>query len=70
MSGPGDRRRGPVTHKSRGKVRRLPSGRNIEQVTGEQFAKILHLRRLFSYVVVDTSSGLTDAVLSAMTPAM
>jgi pilus assembly protein CpaE len=38
-----------------------------EQVTGDQFAKILqYLRRLYSYVVVDTSSGLSDAVLSAM----
>jgi pilus assembly protein CpaE len=38
-----------------------------ENVTGDQFAKILdYLRRLYSYIVVDTSSTLTDAVLSAM----
>jgi pilus assembly protein CpaE len=38
-----------------------------ENVTGEQFSKILkYLRQLYSYVVVDTSSSLTDVVLSAM----
>ena len=38
-----------------------------EQVTGEQFAKVLnYLRRLYSYIVVDTSSILTDPVLAAI----
>jgi pilus assembly protein CpaE len=38
-----------------------------ENVTGEQFSKILnYLRRLFSYVVVDTSSILTDPTLAAI----
>ena len=37
-----------------------------ENINGEQFGKILkYLRRLYSYVIVDTSSSLTDAVLSA-----
>jgi pilus assembly protein CpaE len=40
---------------------------NAENVTGEQFSKILnYLRRLFSYVVVDTSSILTDPTLAAI----
>ncbi len=40
---------------------------NAENVTGEQFSKILnYLRRLFSYVVVDTSSILTDPTLAAV----
>ncbi|MBN2548618.1 MAG: response regulator [Anaerolineales bacterium] len=38
-----------------------------ESITGEQFAKVLEfLCQMFSYVVVDTSSTLTDVVLSAM----
>lgn len=38
-----------------------------ENVTGEQFAKVLkYLRTLFSYIVVDASSTLTDVVLGAM----
>jgi pilus assembly protein CpaE len=38
-----------------------------ENVTGEQFAKVLRfLRGMFSYVVVDASSTLTDVVLAAM----
>lgn len=38
-----------------------------ENVTGEQFSKILEfLRQWFTYVVVDTASILTDAVLAAM----
>lgn len=40
---------------------------HAESVSGEAFSKILkYLRRLFSYVVVDTSSSLTDAVLTAI----
>ncbi len=38
-----------------------------ENVNGEQFGKMLEvLRRFFSYVVVDTSSWLTDITLSTM----
>jgi pilus assembly protein CpaE len=38
-----------------------------ENVTTEQFTKVLEfLRRMFSYVIVDTSSTLTDVVLGAM----
>jgi pilus assembly protein CpaE len=38
-----------------------------ENVTGEQFSKILKfLRRMFAYVVVDTSSYLSDIVLSSI----
>jgi pilus assembly protein CpaE len=38
-----------------------------ENVTGEQFEKVLKfLCRMFSYVVVDTSSALTDITLAAI----
>jgi pilus assembly protein CpaE len=38
-----------------------------ENVTAEQFVKIVeYLRRLYSYVIVDTSSYLTDAVLATL----
>jgi len=38
-----------------------------ENVTGEQFSKILdHLRNEYAYVLVDTSAILTDSVLAAM----
>jgi pilus assembly protein CpaE len=38
-----------------------------ESVSGDQFIKVLkYLRRLYSYVVVDTSSSLTDVTLAAM----
>lgn len=38
-----------------------------ENVTGEQFAKVLrYLRNVYSYIVVDASSTLTDVVLAAM----
>jgi pilus assembly protein CpaE len=38
-----------------------------ESVTGDQFASVLqYLTRLFSYVVVDTSSTLTDSVLACI----
>lgn len=38
-----------------------------ESVTGNQFAKVIeYLRCMFSYVVIDTSSILTDVVLAAM----
>jgi pilus assembly protein CpaE len=38
-----------------------------EGVTGDQFAKLLaYLRRLYSYVIVDTASSLTDVTLAAI----
>jgi pilus assembly protein CpaE len=38
-----------------------------ENVTGEQFAKVLKfMRSMYSYIVVDASSTLTDVVLAAM----
>jgi pilus assembly protein CpaE len=38
-----------------------------ESVSGDQFIKVLkYLRRLYSYVVVDTSSSLTDVTLAAI----
>lgn len=38
-----------------------------ENVTGEQFGKVLkYLRSMFSYIIVDASSALTDVVLAAM----
>jgi pilus assembly protein CpaE len=38
-----------------------------ENVTGEQFVKILnYLRRMFTYILVDTSSSLTDATMGAI----
>ncbi len=58
-------------------VTHTPSGINIlaapsrpemaDKVTGEQFSKVLqYLRRIYNYIVVDTSSYLTDIVLSSM----
>lgn len=58
-------------------VRHPTSGLNIlaapmrpeqaEKVTGEQFGKVLeYLREIYSYIIVDTSSYLTDVVLSAL----
>jgi len=38
-----------------------------ESVTGEQFSKLIqYLRRMFTYIVIDTSSTLTDVVLSGI----
>ncbi len=58
-----------ITHGSSGvKVLTSPSRpEEAENVNGEAFSKVLtYLRRLYSYVIVDTSSTLTDAVLSAI----
>jgi len=58
-----------ITHKgTKVKLLAAPSRPEYaENVTGEQFAKVLqYLRRLFSYVVVDTTSTLTDEVLAAI----
>ena len=58
-----------ISHKMSG-IRVLTAPTRPEQaesVSGEAFGKILkYLRRLYSYVVVDTSSTLTDVVLSAI----
>jgi len=58
-----------ITHGDSGvKILTAPSRPEYaENVTGEQFSQILkYLRQLYSYVVVDTSSSLTDVVLSAI----
>ena len=58
-----------VTHGDSGvRILTAPSRPEFaENVTGEQFGKVLkYLTELYSYVVVDTSSSLTDAVLSAI----
>ncbi|MFC1997030.1 CpaE family protein [Chloroflexota bacterium] len=58
-----------ITHGDSGvKILTAPSRPEFaEEVTGQQFSKILdYLRQLFSYVVIDTSSSLTDVVLSAI----
>lgn len=58
-----------IKHNASG-VKVLPSPSRpeyAENVTGEQFAKVLKfLCRMFSYVVVDTSSALTDITLAAI----
>jgi pilus assembly protein CpaE len=57
-----------VTHSDSG-VKILPAPHRpeyAENVTGEQFTKVIRaLSQLFSYVVVDTSSALTDITLGA-----
>jgi pilus assembly protein CpaE len=58
-----------LTHAASG-VKILPAPYRpeyAENISGDQFAQILqYLRRLFSYVVVDTSSSLTDIDLAAI----
>jgi pilus assembly protein CpaE len=56
-----------LTHAASGiKVLAAPSRPEMaEWITGEQFSKVLqYLRQLFSFVVIDTSSHLTDVILS------
>jgi pilus assembly protein CpaE len=58
-----------ITHTKSGvKILVAPSRPEYaESVSGDQFIKVLkYLRRLYSYVVVDTSSALTDVTLAAM----
>jgi pilus assembly protein CpaE len=44
-----------------------PKPELAEKVTGEQFSKLLnYLRRIYSYIIVDTASQLTDAVQGAL----
>lgn len=58
-----------LTHSMTG-VKILPSPSRpeyAESVTGEQFAKVLqYLRKLYSYIVVDTSSAMDDVTLAAV----
>lgn len=58
-----------LTHAATG-IRILPGPSKPEQsesVNGEQFVKVINfLRNIYSYVLVDTSSTLTDAVLGAI----
>jgi len=58
-----------ISHKMSGlRILTAPSRpEHAESVSGEAFGKILkYLRQLYSYVIVDTSSTLTDVVLSAI----
>jgi pilus assembly protein CpaE len=58
-----------VTHSASGiNILAAPSRPEMaEKVTGDQFAKVLqYLRNLYTYIVIDTSSYLTDIVLSIM----
>jgi pilus assembly protein CpaE len=58
-----------ISHKMSGlRILTAPSRpEQAESVSGEAFGKILkYLRRSYSYVVVDTSTTLTDVVLSAI----
>lgn len=58
-----------ITHKT-SKVRILAAPARpeyAESVTGEQFGKVIqYLRRMYSYIVIDTSSTLTDEVVAAI----
>jgi pilus assembly protein CpaE len=58
-----------ITHGASGvKILTAPSRPEYaENVSGDQFSEILqYLRQLYSYVIVDTSSSLTDVVLGAI----
>jgi pilus assembly protein CpaE len=58
-----------ITHHSSG-VKILscpPRPEYAESVSGEQFGKVLdYLRRLYSYIVIDAASSLTDVTLTAL----
>lgn len=58
-----------ITH-ARSGIKILPAPSRpeyAEDITGDQFYKILqYLRRLFSYVIVDTSTAISDVTLSAI----
>ncbi len=44
-----------------------PRPEYADNISPDQFRKILkHLRRMFSYIIVDTSSTLTDTIISAL----
>jgi pilus assembly protein CpaE len=45
----------------------VPKPEMAEKITGEQFVKILRfLRRLYHFIIIDTSSYLTDPIITAM----
>jgi pilus assembly protein CpaE len=58
-----------ITHSASG-IKVLPAPHRPEQsesITGDQFVKMLnYLKRMFHYVIVDTSSTLTDATLGSI----
>ncbi len=58
-----------VTHAASGiKILPAPSRPELaDKITGEQFVRVIqYLRRIFTYIVIDTSSFLSDVVVSAM----
>ena len=58
-----------ITNSTTGlKILAAPSRPELaEDVTGEQFGKVIkYLKQLYSFVIIDTSSYLTDIVLSAI----
>ncbi len=58
-----------VTHRKTGidLLASPPWPEMAEQITGEQITKLLnYLRRIYSYIIVDTSSQLTEAVQAAL----
>jgi pilus assembly protein CpaE len=58
-----------VTHRASGVdlLAAPPRPEMADKVTGEQFSKLLnYLRRIYSYVIVDTASQLTEAVQAAL----
>lgn len=58
-----------VTHRGSGVdiLASPPKPELAEKVTGDQFSKLLnYLRRIYSYIIVDTASQLTDAVQGAL----
>ena len=57
-----------ITHKKTGiKILASPKPEYAEGITGEQFATTLkYLRKLFGYVIVDTSRQLSDVTIAAL----
>lgn len=58
-----------VTHRTSGVdiLAAPPRPERAEDVTGEQFSKLLvYLRRIYTYIIVDTASQLTEAVQAAL----
>jgi pilus assembly protein CpaE len=58
-----------ITHSQTGLriLAAVPRPEMADKITGEQFVKILHfLRRLYHFIIVDTSSYLNDPIISAL----
>ena len=58
-----------ITHKASGvKILAAPSHpEHAEDINSEQFVKVIHfLKRIFSYVIVESSDSLTDTVLVSL----